>query len=82
MQRGDIALGGTEEYLPSHRFTAVDHDRWIIGRGESIVVFNPNAKGDTSKYQNTTVDQKISVPKGFEAEVMNGYARLTRSAEA
>lgn len=34
------------------------------------------------KHQNTTVDQKISVPKGFEVEVMNGYARLTKSAEA
>lgn len=46
------------------------------------MVFDPNSKGNTSKYQNTTVDQQISVPKGFEVEVMNGYARLTRSAEA
>ena len=46
------------------------------------MIFNLNAKGDISKYPNTTVDQKIFVPKGFEVEVMNGYARLTKSTKA
>lgn len=46
------------------------------------MVFNPDAKGDTREYPNTTVDQKISVPKGYEVEVINGYARLTTSAKA
>lgn len=46
------------------------------------MVFKPNTKGTTSKYPNTTVNQKILVPKDFEVEVINGYARLTTSAEA
>ena len=46
------------------------------------MVFKPNAKDTKSEYPNTTVDQKILIPKDYEVEVMNGYARLTTSAEA
>jgi len=45
------------------------------------MVFPSNAEGNTSKYLNLTVDQKILVPKGFQVEVMNGYVRLTTSAK-
>ena len=82
MPRGDIALGGQEEYLPSHQFPQVNNDRWMVVRGEWILVFKPNAKEDRTEYPNVTENQTIFVPKGFAVQVMNGYARLTTSAEA
>jgi hypothetical protein len=84
-QRGDIALRGQEEYLPSHRFLAVDYERTITGRGTSIIVFDPRAGKETPlywNYENTQEDASSPVPPGYEVEVIDGLVKMTTSAAA
>lgn len=68
-QRGDKALEGEEEYLPSHLFEGVDHNRWITCRGTHITIYDPKAPDNTLSYwehKNTTEVGKSRVPAGFK----------------
>lgn len=83
MQLGDAALEGKEEYLPSHLFDPVDHDRWITGKGTLIMVFDPKAAENTSpfwEHEKTTEEGKSRVPKGFKVKVIDGSVKMTKSA--
>jgi surface antigen len=83
LQRGQVALNGQEEYLPSHLFNAADEDRWMIVKGTLITVFDPKAS-DGSKVVWEWKDEKnygiVQVTKGFRVSVLNGYVKMSTSA--
>lgn len=76
-------MEGNEEYLPSHLFEGVDHDRWITCRGTHITVYDPKAADNTTSYwehKNTTEVGKSRVPAGFKVRVIDGRVKMTKSA--
>ena len=83
IQRGDVAPEGNEEYLPSYLFDAVDYDRWILGKGILIRIYDPKAAKNIParwEHKNTTEVGKNRVPAGFKVEVIDGRVKMTKSA--
>lgn len=63
----------------------IDHNRWIIGRGTLITVYDLNIAENSKpywKHENTTEEGKSLVPKGFKVRVIDGSVKMTKSAPA
>lgn len=81
-QRGEKALAGNEEYLPSHLFDGVDHDRWITCKGTHITIYDPKKTDNYWEHKSTTEVGKSLVPAGFKVRVIAGAVKMTKSPEA
>lgn len=77
-QKGDKALSGTEEYLRVWLFDAVDYERRISGRGDSIVVWDPSKENETAHWvrDNITTDEETDVPAGFVVRVIKAWIKF------
>lgn len=70
------------KYYAFHIFEATSDTRKIKCRGEVIRVYDPNVPNggaDFWKYTNTETFGEHDVPAGYEVEVINGSAGLTKS---
>jgi hypothetical protein len=84
LKRGERALSGKEEYLPSHLFSKTDEEVWVIGRGSLITVYDPDAPEGTPpvwEWNNETEYGKYCVPKGYRIRVLHGWVRMSTSGQ-
>jgi hypothetical protein len=82
LQRGEKALSGEEEYLPSHLFTTTDKEYWIKARGSLIVVFDPKIP-EYSIWEWTNENEYgpwTHVPVGCRVKVLHGWVTMSTSA--
>jgi hypothetical protein len=77
IQPGDKALGGKEEYLTNHYFDSDEETRWITGRGELIMIYDPAAIEKTlKKYPDTTVNATYEIPPNCVVEVIHAWVAI------
>lgn len=83
LQPGDKALQGKDyEYLKYHRFEAIDHDRWITGRGPLIQIYEKEAakaEGPQAfwEHDKKDVEGHSLVPKYHMVRVIDGSVKMT-----
>jgi hypothetical protein len=76
IQRGDEALGGKEEYMPSHRFPPdATNNRTISFKGVYLSIVNEQT-GD----KKTQEDNAIPTTEFVEYEIPPGYTCYVRGA--
>lgn len=76
-KRGEKALRGEQEYLPNYYFEEAEETRWLTGRGEEIMIYDPANVADTTK-RYTTVDA-LEIPKGYVVEVIRAWVKIERT---
>lgn len=77
MARGDDALAGREEYLPSHPFPPVDYDRMINFKGYYLSIYNRDTDDYKTHINNaspTTEYCEYTVPAGYTTYIRGGNA--------
>lgn len=80
-ETGAKALNGEEEHIHVKLFKGVDYERMIIGRGESIMIYNPNEAMTSPAYWEHNDDSKDGekiVPKGYNVRVIGATVKFTR----
>jgi hypothetical protein len=72
LQRGETALSGKEEQIPSHRFPPDDtRDRIIFFRGEYISIYNEQTEHQLPPGDDVTEYAEYKIPRGYTCEVIN-----------
>lgn len=75
IQKGDDALAGREEAVPSHLFPPVDHDRYICFKGYYLSVYNQQTDDYKAHINNETPTTEFCeylVPAGYTTFIRGG----------
>ncbi|KAJ9486743.1 hypothetical protein VN97_g6581 [Penicillium thymicola] len=73
MARGDDALAGQEEHVPSHPFPPVDYARTIFFKGLYLSIYNQQ----TDEYE-THIDNLVATTEYSNHVVPPGYTTYVR----
>ena len=65
--------------MPSHYFDEAEETRWLTGRGDLIMIYDPtNVEATTKRY--TMVDA-LEIPQGHVIEVMKAWVKMIKKTK-
>lgn len=60
--------------MPNYYFEEAEETRWLTGRGDLIMIYDPTNVEDTTKRYTTVND--LEIPMGYVVEVFRAWVKI------